>query len=51
MNFKQHDTQHDNNSRTVAAQARHLMSAQRQRVQRRSQAILNRTATEIGIDP
>jgi hypothetical protein len=50
MNFKQHDTQHDNNSRTVAAQARYLMSAERQRIQCRSQAILNRTATEIGLD-
>ncbi len=46
MNFNQHD----NNLRTVAAQARNLMSAKRQRVQHRAQAMLNRTATEVGLD-
>jgi hypothetical protein len=50
MNFNQHDTQHDNNLRTVAAQARYLMSAKRQRTQHRSQAMLNRAAAEVGIN-
>lgn len=50
MNFKQHDPQHDSDSHTVAQQARYLMSAERQRVQHRRQAMLNRKATEIGLD-
>lgn len=50
MNFNQKDTQYDNNLRTVAAQARYLMNANRQRVQHRSQAMLNRAAAEVGLD-
>ncbi len=40
----------DENSPAVSAQARWLMSAHRQRVQNRSQSMLQRAAAQVGID-
>lgn len=50
MNLNFNGIQSDNNHRTITAQARHLMSANRQRLQHRTQAMLNRTAAEVGLD-
>ena len=38
------------NSQSVSAQARLLLSERRQRIQYRQQSMLQRTASEIGID-
>lgn len=45
-----HPIQSDNNLRSVSAQARLLMSQRRQRQQNRIQTMLQRAASEIGID-
>lgn len=50
MNFNFNNTQQNNNLHTVSAQARCLMSARRQKVQHRKQAMLNRVAAEVGVE-
>ncbi|MBE9167021.1 hypothetical protein IQ238_05545 [Pleurocapsales cyanobacterium LEGE 06147] len=45
-----HRIQSDNNLRSVSAQARLLMSQCRQRKQNRIQSMLQRAASEIGIE-
>lgn len=50
MNLNFNSTQHDENLQTVATQARSLMSANRQRVQQRQQAMRTRVAAEVGVD-
>lgn len=48
LNFK--GTQSDENLQTVSATARLLISARRQKVHYRKQAMLSRAAEELGID-
>lgn len=50
MNFNFNTTQQNDNLQTVSDQARCLMSARRQRIQHRKQAMLNRVAVEVGIE-
>lgn len=50
MNLNLNGTQYNDNLQAVSAQARCLMSASRQRVQHRKQAMLNRVAAEVGLD-
>lgn len=50
MNLNFNHIQHDDNLQKLSATARHLMSANRQRVQHRSQAMLNRAVAELKID-
>ncbi len=50
MNLNFNNVQHKNNLHTISTQARYLMSAGRQRVQQRKQAMHNRVVAELGID-
>ena len=50
MNLNFNNIQHKNNHHTISAQARYLMSQERQRVQQRKQAMHNRVVAELGID-
>lgn len=50
MNRNFNGTQYDENLHTVSAQARCLMSANRQRIQQRQQAMRTRVAAEVGVD-
>lgn len=50
MQFNHQNIQSDNNSQTLSAQARLLMSVRRQRIQHRSQSMLQRVVTEVGAD-
>lgn len=42
--------QHDNAPRSVSAQARRLMTTDRQKLQNRQQSMLHRAAVSVGID-
>jgi hypothetical protein len=42
--------QNDDNSRSVSAQARLLMSERRQKIQNRQQSMLHRAASSVGLD-
>ena len=42
--------QNSNNSQSVLAQARLLMSERRHKLQHRAQSMLHRAASEVGID-
>lgn len=44
------DIHHDGKSGLISAQARWLMSRNRQKLQNRQQTMLHRTASELGID-
>ncbi|MBF2005391.1 hypothetical protein ACF3DV_20120 [Chlorogloeopsis fritschii PCC 9212] len=44
------DTQSDDKSRLISAQARLLMSRSRHKLQNRQQTMLHRAASELGID-
>ncbi len=50
MNRNINGTRSDDNSKSVSATARYLMSSQRQRVQYRQQVMLTRTAEEVGVN-
>ncbi len=50
MNLNLNNIQHKNNLHTISAQARYLMSQERQRVQQRKQAMHNRVVAELEID-
>lgn len=50
MQFNHQNTQLNNNPQTISAQARLLMSVRRQRVQHRSQSMLQRVVTEVGVN-
>lgn len=49
MNLNFNDTQYFDNPQSISATARLLMSARRQKVQSRSQSMLNRAAAEVGV--
>ncbi len=50
MNLNFNNTQDSGNSNEISAQARYLMSAGRQRVQQRRQAMHNRLVAELKMD-
>lgn len=50
MNLNFNNTQHNGSLNEISAQARYLMSAGRQKVQQRKQAMHNRVAAELEID-
>ena len=50
MKLNHLDIQYGNNSQSVSAQARFLMSVRRQKVQNHQESMLHRAASEVGID-